>query len=55
MATLMGTINQVMLSKAMCIMLMNKDKKFNPYTDTDFRDRLIKHLKQVIHAYLLNN
>lgn len=55
MATLLGTINQVMLSKAMCIMLMNKDKKFNPYTDTDFRDRLIKHLKQVIHAYLLND
>jgi AcrR family transcriptional regulator len=55
MATLIGTINQVMLSKAMCIMLMNEDKKFNPYTDVAFRDRLIKHLKKVVHAYLLND
>jgi AcrR family transcriptional regulator len=55
MATLIGTINQVMLSRSMCTMLMNKDKTFNPYTDTAFRDRLIKHLKQIVHAYLLNS
>jgi AcrR family transcriptional regulator len=54
MATLVGTINQVMLSKALCIMLVDKDKDFDPYTDTAFRTRLIKHLKQVMHAYLLN-
>lgn len=53
MASLIGTINQVMLSKAMCTMLMGKDKNFNPYTDTVFMERLIKHLKQIIHAYLL--
>lgn len=53
MATLIGTINQVMLSKAMCLMLMNESGSFDPYTDLAFRQRLIKHLKQIIHAYVL--
>lgn len=53
MATLIGTINQVMLSKAMCIMLIDREKNFDPYNDPAFRNRLIKHLKQVMHAYLL--
>jgi len=55
MATLIGTINQVMLSKAMCIMLVEREESFDPYTDAAFRTRLIKHLKQVMHSYLLNN
>ncbi|GAC1442572.1 MAG: TetR family transcriptional regulator [Sediminibacterium sp.] len=55
MATLIGTINQVMLSKAMCIMLVDREESFDPYTDVAFRDRLIKHLKQVIHAHLLHH
>jgi AcrR family transcriptional regulator len=54
MATLIGTINQVMLSKALCIMLIDSEKSFDPYTDPAFRNRLVKHLKQVMHAYLLN-
>lgn len=52
MATLIGTINQVMLSKALCTMLMAKGKDFDPYTDAAFRQRLVTHLKQVIHSYL---
>lgn len=54
MATIIGTINQVMLSKAMCIMLINREESFDPYTDAGFRNRLIKHLKQIIHSSLLN-
>ena len=54
MATIIGTINQVMLSKAMCIMLVNREESFDPYTDIGFRNRLIKHLKQIIHSSLLN-
>ena len=53
MATIIGTINQVMLSKAMCIMLINREESFDPYTDVAFRNRLIKHLKQIIHSSLL--
>ena len=55
MATLIGTINQVMLSKTMCTMLINREESFDPYTDVAFKNRLIKHLKQIMHAYLLNN
>ncbi|MES2005259.1 MAG: TetR family transcriptional regulator [Bacteroidota bacterium] len=53
MASLIGTINQVMLSKALCIMLVDKEKNFDPYTDLAFRTRLVKHLKQLMHGYLL--
>ena len=53
MATLIGTINQVMLSKALCVMLVNKGEDFNPYTDHSFKTRLMKHLKQIMHDYLL--
>lgn len=55
MATLIGTINQVMLSKAMCTMLVDREESFDPYTDVAFKNRLIKHLKQIMHSYLLNN
>jgi AcrR family transcriptional regulator len=54
MASIVGTINQVMLSKSMCLMLIDKDDDFDPYTDKPFRKRLETHLKQMIHAYLLN-
>jgi hypothetical protein len=53
MATILGTINQVMLSKAMCTLLIEREDSFDPYTDVAFRNRLVKHLKQVIHDYLL--
>ena len=53
MATLMGSINQVMLSKAMCIMLVEGTPAFDPYSDPVFKARLIKHIKQVMHAHLL--
>lgn len=54
MATLIGTINQVMLSKATCFMLIDRKNNFDPYTDVAFKNRLIKHLKQIMHSYLLN-
>jgi len=55
MASIIGTINQVMLSKSMCLMLIQKDENFDPYTDVAFRKRLETHLKQMIHSYLLIN
>jgi len=54
-ATILGTINQVMLSKGMCNLLINKDKNFNPYTDESFKKRIITHLKQIIHSLLLQH
>ncbi len=52
-ASIIGTINQVMLSRTMCNLLMNKEFENNPYQDPQFKKRLILHLKQMIHAQLL--
>ncbi len=52
-ATLIGTINQVLMSKSLCNILTGKDEKFNPYTDEHFKKRIINHLKQILHDHLL--
>ncbi len=52
-SSIIGTINQVMQSRTLCNMLMNKDSDNNPYQDPQFKKRLIQHLKQMIHAQLL--
>jgi len=54
-ASILGTINQVMLSKAMCNQFINKEKDFNPYTDESFKKRIITHLKQLIHSLVLQH
>lgn len=54
-SSLTGTINQVMLSKSMCCILLNKEREVNPYTDENFRTRLISHLKQLMRSHLLND
>jgi hypothetical protein len=54
-ATLIGTINQVLLSKKMCIRLLNREEDYIPYEDPRFAKRLGDHLKQLMHAHLLNN
>lgn len=55
LASIIGTINQVMLSKNMCNIFLQKGKDYDPYTDEKFRNRLLTHLKQMTHTYLLNN
>ncbi|MDE3248220.1 MAG: TetR/AcrR family transcriptional regulator [Bacteroidota bacterium] len=52
-ATITGTINQVLLSRRMCNKLLNKDEAYVPYDDTRFAKRLADHLKQMIRAHLL--
>jgi AcrR family transcriptional regulator len=52
-ATLIGTINQVLMSKSMCNVLTGKDPHFNPYKDEHFKKRLINHLKQILRDHLL--
>jgi AcrR family transcriptional regulator len=53
-ASLIGTINQVLLSKKFCNKLMNKDDDYVPYDDIKFRKRVSNHIKQLMHAHLLN-
>ncbi len=52
-ASLTGTVNQVLLSKRMCTMLLEKDPDYIPYEDPRFAKRLGDHLKQLMHSYLL--
>lgn len=52
-ASVVGTINQVMLSKKMCTMIMDKGADFDPLADGQLKKRLINHLKQIIHSHLL--
>ena len=52
-ATIIGTINQVLLSKKMCNKLLNKEDGYIPYDDVKFRKRIGDHLKQVMRAHLL--
>lgn len=53
-ATLIGTINQVLLSKKFCNRLMNKGDDYVPYEDIKFKKRVSAHLKQLMHTHLLN-
>jgi AcrR family transcriptional regulator len=54
-ASLNGTINQVLLSKKFCNRLMNRSDDYVPYEDLKFKKRVSGHLKQLMHSHLLNN
>jgi len=54
-ASINGTINHVLLSKKFCNRLMNKSDDYVPYEDLKFKKRVSEHLKQLMHAHLLNN
>ena len=54
-ASIIGTVNQVMLSKNMCNKLLDKPTGHEPYQDEVFRKRLTSHLKQMMNSHLLIN
>ena len=54
-ATLIGTINQVLMSATMCRKLLHKDKDFDPYQSKKLKERISTHLKQLMRAHLLIN
>ena len=54
-ASVIGTINHVMVSKRSCNSLLGKDPDYDPYTDQHFKKRLVNHIRQMIHAHLLIN
>jgi AcrR family transcriptional regulator len=53
MASMFGTLNQVLLSKKMCNKFLDKEPGYMPYEDPKFTKRLIDHLKDLMHTYLL--
>lgn len=54
-ATIVGTINQVLLSKKFCNKHLNKEDDYIPYEDPKFKKRVSDHLKDLMHSYLLKN
>jgi len=54
-ATIVGTINQILLSKKYCNKCLNKEDEYVPYDDAKFKKRVSDHLKDLMHAYLLKN
>ena len=53
-STIIGTINQILLSKKFCNRMINKEQDYVPYDDNKFRKRVKNHLKQLIRSHLLN-
>jgi AcrR family transcriptional regulator len=54
-ATIMGTVNQLARSEALCRRLIQKGKEFNPYESKKFKERVSDHLKQLMRTHLLKN
>lgn len=54
-ATIVGTINQILLSKKYCNKCLNKEDEYVPYDDAKFKRRVSDHLKDLMHDYLLKN
>jgi AcrR family transcriptional regulator len=52
MASIIGTINQVMLSGPLCNMLINKEADYDPYSDDTFKKRVITHLQKMMKSHL---
>ena len=53
-ASLIGTINQVLHSRKFCNKLINKEEDYVPYDDNKFKKRVRNHLKQLMNDHLLN-
>ncbi len=53
MVSLVGTINQVLLSKKYCLKLLEKADGYSPYEDPAFHERVSVHLKAMMRAHLL--
>ncbi|MFC4232623.1 TetR/AcrR family transcriptional regulator [Parasediminibacterium paludis] len=54
-ASIVGSITQIMMSKNMCNQLMEKPHDYEPFTDDAFKKRLIKHIQQMMQSHLLIN
>lgn len=54
-ASIIGSITQIMMSKNICNQLIDKPQDHEPYTDETFKKRLVTHIKQMIHSHLVIN
>ncbi len=54
-ASMIGTINHLLLSETMCRKILQKGKDFNPYHSKKLKARISAYLKQLMTAHLLKN
>lgn len=52
-ASIMGTIHQLVQSRKLCNKFLEKDNSYVPYDDPEFRKRVINHLLQLAKSHLL--
>ena len=52
-ASIMGTIHQLVQSRKLCNKFLEKDNSYVPYDDPEFRKRVINHLLQLAKNHLL--
>lgn len=52
-ASIMGTIHQLVQSRKLCNKFLEKDNSYIPYDDPEFRKRVINHLLQLAQNHLL--
>jgi AcrR family transcriptional regulator len=52
-ASLVGTINQLLQSKKFCNLFLRKEEDYALYDDPKFRKRVIDHLKQIMRNHLI--
>ena len=52
-ATLIGTINHLLLSGIMCRKILQKSKTFNPYQSKKLKERIREHLKKLLRSHLV--
>ena len=54
-ASLIGTINHLLLSETMCRKILQKNKDFNPYQSRKLKERISEYLKQLMNSHLLKS
>ena len=54
-ASIIGTINHLLLSETMCRKILQKGKDFNPYHSKKLKERISDHLKKLMNAHLLKS
>lgn len=52
-ASILGTINQILLSKKFCLRLLDREEDYVPYEDPKFKTRVNEHLKELMRDHLL--
>ncbi len=52
-ASIIGTINHLLLSETMCRKILQKGKDFNPYQSKKLKERISDHLKKLMNAHLV--